>query len=422
MESQNSSFTVSDKILKYAKKAEENVKSEFEKIDEIALYNQAKVLKAFKKFQVSQMHFGKTTGYGYDDAGREVIEKIYSNIFNTEDSLVRIQFVNGTHAIATVLKALLMPNDTLLAISGKPYDTLCDVIGINESSLSLKNYGVKYDQIELLDSGDFDVNKIIDYLSNNKVKVIHIQRSKGYALRKSLYISDIEQVIKEIRKVDKDVIIMVDNCYGEFVEKQEPTDVGADIVCGSLIKNIGGGLCETGGYICGKHDLIKLCAETLTCPGIGKECGATLGQNRNILQGLFMAPSTVKNAMYSAVFAAELLSKFGFEVYPKPNEKRSDIIQAIKLNNEEKLVKFIQGIQSFSPVDSHVVPYAWDMPGYTDKVIMAAGTFIEGASIELSADSPIRPPYVAYMQGGLTYESAKLAICLSIDKMIGEEA
>ncbi len=422
MEGQNSIFTVSDKVLKYAKKAEENVESEFRKIDEIALYNQAKVLKAFKKYQVSQMHFGKTTGYGYDDVGREVIEKIYSNIFNTEDSLVRIQFVNGTHAISTVLKALLMPNDTLLAISGKPYDTLCDVIGINESTLSLKNYGVKYDQIELLDSGDFDVNKIIDYLSNNKVKVIHIQRSRGYALRKSLYISDIEQIIKEIRKVDKDVIIMVDNCYGEFVEKQEPTDVGADIICGSLIKNIGGGLCETGGYICGKHDLIKLCGETLTCPGIGKECGATLGQNRNILQGLFMAPSTVKNAMYSAVFAAELLSKYGFEVYPKSNEKRSDIIQAVKLNNEEKLVKFIQGIQCFSPVDSHVVPSAWDMPGYTDKVIMAAGTFIEGASIELSADSPIRPPYVAYMQGGLTYESAKLAICLSIDKMMGEEA
>ena len=332
MEVQNDIFTISDKILKYAKQAEKNIKEEFEKIDEIAFFNQAKVLKAFKTHQVSGMHFGKTTGYGYDDAGREVIEKIYADVFKTEDSLVRIQFVNGTHAIATVLRALLMPEDELLAISGKPYDTLCDVIGINENKLSLKNYGVKYHQIELLDNGNFDIPKIIEYIKNNKVKVIHIQRSKGYALRKSLYIEDIEEVVTEIRKIDKDVIIMVDNCYGEFVEKQEPTEVGADIVCGSLIKNIGGGLCEMGGYIAGKKDLIKLCSEVLTCPGIGKECGATLGQNRYILQGLFMAPVIVKNAMYSAVFTSELLDSLGFEVYPKSHEKRGDIIQAVKLS------------------------------------------------------------------------------------------
>lgn len=366
------------------------------------------------------MHFGKTTGYGYDDPGREVIEKIYAKIFNTEDSLVRVQFVNGTHALATALKALLMPGDELLAISGKPYDTLCEVIGITDSKLSLKNYGVKYNQIDLTKDGNFNIPVIKDYLKSNKVKLIHIQRSKGYELRKSLYIEDIENVIKAIKEVDSQVIIMVDNCYGEFVEKLEPTDVGADIACGSLIKNIGGGLCETGAYIVGKKDLIKLCAETLTCPGIGKECGATLDQNRNILQGLFISPAITKNALMSAVFASRLLEKLGYEVYPKYDEKRSDIIQAIKLNNEELLVKFIQGIQSASPVDSNVVPYPWDMPGYSDKVIMAAGTFIDGASIELSADSPIREPYVAYMQGGLTYESAKIAICIAVDKMLGE--
>lgn len=367
------------------------------------------------------MHFGKTTGYGYDDPGREVIEKIYAKIFNTEDSLVRVQFVNGTHAIATVLKALLMPGDELLAISGRPYDTLCEVIGITKSELSLKNYGVKYSEISLLEDGNFNKEKIIEYITKTKVKVIHIQRSKGYALRKSLYVEDIKEIIEAIRKVDKEIIVMVDNCYGEFVEKLEPTDVGADVACGSLIKNIGGGLCETGAYIVGRKDLIKLCAETLTCPGIGKECGATLDQNRNILQGLFMAPTIVSNALKSAVFASRLLERLGFEVYPKYDEKRSDIIQAIKLNKEELLVKFIQGIQSASPVDSHVTPYPWDMPGYSDKVIMAAGTFIDGASIELSADSPIRPPYVAYLQGGLTYESAKIAICVAVDKILGEK-
>ncbi len=366
------------------------------------------------------MHFTKTTGYGYDDAGREVIEKIYARIFNAEDSLVRVQFVNGTHAIATVLKALLMPGDELLAISGKPYDTLCEVIGITENKLSLKNYGVKYNQIELTEDGNFDIPKITKYIESNKVKLIHIQRSKGYALRKSLYIDDIKEVIEAIRKIDKTVYIMVDNCYGEFVEKLEPTDVGADIACGSLIKNIGGGLCQTGAYIVGKKDLIDLCAQTLTCPGIGKECGATLDQNRNILQGLFTAPAITKNALKASVFASRLLEILGFEVYPKYNEKRSDIIQAIKLNNEELLVKFIQGIQSASPVDSNVTPYPWNMPGYSDKVIMAAGTFIDGASIELSADSPIREPYVAYMQGGLTYESAKIAICVAVDKMLGD--
>lgn len=412
---------INDKISSLSKKVEEKYKKVFDEVSNVSLYNQAKVLKAFKNAEISQVHFTKTTGYGYDDVGREAIEKIYADIFGTEDSLVRVQFVNGTHTIATALEAMLLPGDRMLAISGRPYDTLCEVIGITENELSLKSYGVLYDEIELKEDGNFDLPKIKKYLESNKVKLIHIQRSKGYALRKALYISDIEEVISLIKSIDKNIIVMVDNCYGEFVETREPTDVGADLACGSLIKNIGGGLCETGGYIVGRKDLINLCAQKLTCPGIGKECGATLGQNRYIIQGLFNAPSVVKCALHAAIFASGIMEELGFEVYPKANENRGDIVQAIKLGNEEKLVKFIQGIQYASPVDSHVTPYPWDMPGYTDKVIMAAGTFIEGASIELSADSPIREPYVAYMQGGLTYESAKLAICQAIQNMIGEE-
>lgn len=411
---------ISKKIETLSKHIEEKYKDAFENVSDIALYNQAKVLKAFKDAEISQVHFSKTTGYGYDDIGREAIEKIYAKIFGTEDSLVRVQFVNGTHTIATALQAMLLPGDKLLAITGKPYDTLCEVIGITENKLSLKSYGVLYDQIDLKEDGNFDLPKIKEYLENNKVKMIHIQRSKGYALRKALYIEDIEEVIKLIKSIDKDIIVMVDNCYGEFVDKREPTDVGADLACGSLIKNIGGGLCETGGYIVGRHDLIELCSEKLTCPGIGKECGATLGQNRYILQGLFNAPTVVKCALHTAILASGIMEELGFEVYPKADEKRGDIVQAIKLGDKEKLIKFIQGIQYASPVDSHVTPYPWDMPGYTDQVIMAAGTFIEGASIELSADSPIRAPYVAYMQGGITYESAKLAVCQAIENMIGE--
>lgn len=421
MDSIEKMFDINENILEKSKQVEEDVKLMYGEIEDIALYNQAKVLKAFKNNKVSTMHMNKTTGYGYNDVGREVIEKIYSDVFHTEDSLVRVQFVNGTHTIATVLQALLMPKDKLLAISGKPYDTLCEVIGITKNKLSLMSYGVEYDEIALKEDGNFDISKIEKYLKENKVKVIHIQRSKGYALRKSLTIDDIEEVIKHIRKIDKDVIIMVDNCYGEFVEKLEPTDVGADVVCGSLIKNPGGGLCETGGYIAGKKDIIDLCAEKLTCPGIGKECGATLDQNRNILQGIFMAPSIVKNAMMSSVFAARMLEDIGYEVYPSAFDKRSDIVQAIKFNDEKKLITFIQQIQEESPIDSHVRPEPWDMPGYDDKVIMAAGTFIDGASIELSADSPIREPYVAYMQGGLTYESAKLAICSAVSKITSED-
>ena len=415
-------FGISEKIAKLESDAEENLAMVYKEVEAISLYNQAKVLKAFKEEKISGVHFGKSTGYGYDDAGRQAIENIYAKVFGAEAALVRIQFVNGTHTIATALKACLMPGDKMLAITGTPYDTLCEVIGIKENSLSLKSYGVEYDEIELKEDGNIDLEKVKEYLEKDKVKLVHIQRSKGYALRKSLSIEDIKEAAQLIKSIDKDIIILVDNCYGEFVDTKEPLAVGADLICGSLIKNPGGALCETGGYIAGRKDLIELCAETLTCPGIGGECGATLGQNKNILQGLFVAPAVVKNAVKSAIFTAYIMENLGFEVYPSAFEKRSDIIQAIKLNDEAKLIKFIQGVQKASPVDSHVVPYPWDMPGYEDKVIMAAGTFVEGASIELSADSPIREPYVAYMQGGITYESAKLAVLIAIDGMLKENS
>lgn len=411
-------FGISKNIEELAIESEEEVKELYSEIEDTCLFNQAKVLNAFRNNNISQMHFGRTTGYGYNDIGREAIEKLYAEIFVAEAALVRVQFVNGTHAIATTLKALLMPGDTLLAITGTPYDTLCEVIGINKSSRSLKSYGIRYEQIDLLENDDIDIQNVCNYLRENKVKVIHIQRSRGYALRNAFTIYKLKEAISKIRKVDKDVIIMVDNCYGEFVEMEEPTQVGADIVCGSLIKNIGGGLCETGGYIVGRKDLIELCGYTLTCPGIGSECGATMGQNRNMLQGLFMAPVVVKNALKSAIFAAILMKKLEFNVFPDPYTKRGDIVESIIFNDKDKMIKFIQGIQKASPVDSNAVPYPWDMPGYDDKVIMAAGTFIEGASIELSADGPIREPYIAYMQGGLTYESAKLAICYAVDNML----
>ena len=414
-------FGINDKISNIANECEINIQEVYNEIDALALYNQAKVLKAFQKNKITQSHFGSTTGYGYGDMGREGLEKVFADIYGTEDALVRIQFVSGTHTIATVLQALLMPGDLMLAVSGKPYDTLCDVIGINESPLSLKNYGVKYDQIDLVDKERFDIDKIKEYLKKNKVKLVHIQRSRGYELRKALYISDIEEVIQVIKKIDKDIIVMVDNCYGEFTEKQEPSDVGADIVCGSLIKNMGGGLAHMGGYIVGKKDLIDLCADKLTCPGVGREGGATLGQNRNMFQGVFMAPTVVKNALKTAVFTAAVMESLGFDTYPGVFDKRSDIVQTVKFNDEESLIKFIQGIQATSPVDSNVLPHPWNMPGYEDKVVMAAGTFIEGATIELSADAPIREPYIAYLQGGLTFESAKLSVLKALQDSIGEE-
>lgn len=417
----NKLFNISDRLNEISESCELKLKDKFKEYENMSYINQGKVLKAFQNNRVSTMHFGSTTGYGYGDIGRELIEKIYAEIFGAEDALVRVQFVSGTHAISTSLFACLKSGDELVYITGDPYDTIHESIGITENSMSLISNGVKYSSIDLKDGNEFDEEKIIDYITKNKVKMIAIQRSKGYAVRKSMRISKIADIIKKIKQVDNDIIIMVDNCYGEFVEELEPTNVGADLCCGSLIKNMGGSLCETGAYIVGKQKYIDLCAQRLTCPGIGKECGATLNQNRNMLHGLFIAPSVVCSALKAMTFAACVLEELGFNAFPRYTEERTDIIQAIEFKEEKELVKFIQGIQKASPVDSHVVPYPWDMPGYTDKVIMAAGTFIEGASIELSADSPIRKPYVAYMQGGITYESAKLAILIATQNMLSEE-
>ena len=411
-------FNISKKILDLEVNAENDLKDMYNEIENISFVNTAKVLKAFKDNKVSTVHLGYTTGYGYDDNGREVIEKIYSNIFKTEDALVRVQFVNGTHAISNVFFANLKSGEELIYVTGTPYDTLHQSIGISDNNQSLIATGVKFNIIDLIDNEKFDINEICKYIKNNKVKMIAIQRSKGYEYRKTISIEQIEQLVQEIRKIDKEVIIMVDNCYGEFVEDKEPTHVGVDVCVGSLIKNIGGSLCETGAYIVGEKRIIENCSERLTCPGIGKECGATLDQNKNILHGLFIAPTVVKDTLKAMVFASYIFEKLGLECMPKYTDKRSDIVQTIKFDDKESLIKFIQGIQTASPIDSHVTPYPWAMPGYEDEVIMAAGTFVQGASIELSADSPIRKPYVAYMQGGITYESAKLAIMIAINNML----
>lgn len=421
MESAYKLFNISEELEQIARKSEEEIKEQFKRLEENALYNQARVLKAFQSVPITMAHFGKSTGYGHGDLGREAIEKLYANIFETEDALVRIQFVSGTHTLATALKALLNYGDEMLAISGRPYDTLCTVIGLEENEMSLISRGVKYSQIDLDDNDNFKCEDIKEYLKNNKVKLIHIQRSRGYAVRKALLISDIENVIKEIRSVDKDVIIFVDNCYGEFTETKEPTAVGADICCGSLIKNAGAGLCEMGGYVVGKEKLIEKVTQELYCPGLDKDHGSTLGQNQNIIQGLFMAPTVVESALKAMTFASKLLENLGYNVFPTSTDIRSDIVQIINFGDKDKLIKFIQGIQYASPVDSNVIPMPWNMAGYADEVIMAAGTFMEGASIELSADSPMREPYAAYMQGGLSYESAKLAILIATQKMLGDK-
>lgn len=411
---------ISKEVLKLSKEADEKLKNIYEDLENIALVNSAKVLNAFKNNKVSTVHLGYTTGYGYDDVGRDVIEKVYSDVFKAQDALVRIQFVNGTHAISNVFFANLKTSDELVYITGMPYDTLHTSIGITKevNQQSLIATGVKFNVIDLLNESDFDVDKITKYLKENKVKMIAIQRSKGYAFRKTISINDIENIVKKIRAIDKDVIIMIDNCYGEFTEEREPIEVGADVCVGSLIKNIGGGLCNTGAYIVGRKDIITNCSQRLTCPGIGKECGATLDQNRNMLQGLFIAPNVVKDTLKAMIFSAYILEKLDFECMPKYSEIRSDIVQTIKFGNAKNMIKFIQGIQYASPIDSFVTAVPWEMPGYEDKVIMAAGNFVQGASIELSADSPIREPYVAYMQGGITFPSAKLAIMIAVSNML----
>lgn len=398
-----------EKIIKLVNYSEKELDKEFKKIDEICEYNSLKVLNAFWNNKLSEAHFSQTTGYGYDDIGRDVIEKIYAEIFGAEDALVRSQFISGSHALTVALFAYLRPGDTMLSISGLPYDTLHEVIGIVPNDSSLKSFGVNYEQIDLIND-DFDYEKIEERLNKSKIKLIEIQRSKGYSTRKSISNSKIKKVVDLIRNYDKDVIIMVDNCYCEFVDKVSPIEMGADIIVGSLIKNLGGGIAPNGAYIVGKKRLVDLAGERLTLPGEGREVGPTLGINKQILEGLFFSPSVVASALKTAVLASKVLEELGYKVEPRYNDERVDIVQNIEFGNEEDLVKYCQGIQMASPVDSFAIPMPWNMPGYEDKVIMAAGTFTQGSSIELSCDGPIRKPYIAYMQGSLTYEYGKIAI------------
>lgn len=400
-------FGIKQDVIDLSRKVEEDLRPIFNETERIAEYNSLKVLMAFQKYNLSEMHFNGTTGYGYGDIGRDTIEKIFADIFKAEDSLVRTQFISGTHAISTALFGILRPGDTLISISGKPYDTLDEVIGIEKNSSSLISHGVKYEQIELVDD-DFDYERIEQRLKESKVKLIEIQRSRGYSLRKTIDLEKAQKVIKLIKNISKDTVVMIDNCYCEFVGEKEPTEVGADIVVGSLIKNLGGGIAPNGAYIVGRKDLVELAAERLTAPGLGKEVGPSLGINKQILQGLFFAPQVVASSIKTAIFASKMLEELGYTVEPKYNDKRSDIVQTIEFNDKEKLIKFCQGIQAASPIDSSSVPEPWDMPGYTDQVIMAAGAFTQGSSIELSCDAPIRPPYTAFLQGGLTYEYGKI--------------
>ncbi len=410
---------IDNKIIEIFKKSEDEIDKELKEIDNLCYFYSNKVLSAFRNNNISEVHFNSSTGYGYNDIGREAIEKVFSEVLGGEDSLVRSQFISGSHALTVTLFALLRPNDTLLSITGKPYDTLDEVIGIVDNPSSLKSFGVNYEQIDLIDN-DFDYKSIEEKLNEKKIKVIEIQRSKGYSTRKSLTLDKIDKVIEFIRKIDKDVIIMIDNCYCEFVEYKSPLEIDnpADIIVGSLIKNLGGGISPNGAYVSGKKKLIDLVADRLTVPGEGREVGPTLGINRLILQGLFMAPSVVSSSLKTAILTSKVLDSLGYEVEPKYNEKRADIVQNIIFHDSDKLIKYCQGIQTGSPIDSNVTPIPWDMPGYVDKVIMAAGTFTQGSSIEISCDGPIRDPYIAYQQGGLTYEYGKIAVMYAVSNIL----
>lgn len=409
-------FGIDEDLEKLANDVEEELKEEFKKVDERCVRNSLKVLKAFQNNKIAEVHFNSTTGYGYGDIGRDTIEKVFAEVLDAEDALVRTQFISGTHALTVALFAMLRPGDTMLSICGKPYDTLDSIIGIEPNNSSLMSYNIKYEQIDLI-GNEFDVESIVQRLSKKDVKLIEIQRSRGYALRNSITIDKIENIIKEIRKVNDEVIIMIDNCYGEFVDDVEPIKLGADLMVGSLIKNLGGGIAPNGAYIAGKKELVELAAERLTAPGQGKEVGPTLGINKNILQGLYMAPHVVSSSVKTALFTSLMLEKLGYKVNPRYCDKRSDIVQTIEFGNPEDLIKYCQGIQMGSAVDSNSIPEPWDMPGYTDKVIMAAGAFTMGSSIELSCDAPIRHPYIAFQQGGLTYEYGKLGVLKAIQNM-----
>lgn len=410
-------FNIDEKILNASDKALEKAKDQFKIIDEITEYNQQKVLSAFIKHGVSESHFASTTGYGYGDRGRETLDKIWADVFGAEDALVRHNFTCGTHTLSTALFGVLRPGDKMLAVTGTPYDTIHSVIGLSGEGMgSLKDFGILYDEVKLK-NGRLDY-EAIEKAIDDSVTMIYIQRSRGYELRPSLLISEIEKVVKLAKSKNPNVIVMVDNCYGEFVQKLEPCDVGADLIAGSLIKNAGGGMARTGGYIAGRKDLVEKCAYRLTTPGLGKEVGATLGMNRELYMGLFYAPHTVGEALKSAVYISALYSGFGFDTTPAYDAERGDIVQSLGLGNEERLVAFCKGVQSGSPIDSFLSPEPWDMPGYDSKVVMAAGAFTMGSSIELSADAPIREPYYAWIQGGLTFHSAKLCALLAAQKML----
>ena len=408
---------VSDQVLRFGQEVLEGLTDQFRHIDQVAEFNQAKVIAAMQKNRVNATHFNLSTGYGYDDEGRDNLERVYADCFGAEAALVRPQITCGTHALALALGANLLPGDELLSPVGGPYDTLEEVIGIRPSPCSLKEYGVSYRQVDLLPGGGFDYDGIRAAI-NEKTKLITIQRSKGYATRPSYSVEEIGKLIAFCKECKPDVLCMVDNCYGEFVETREPTNVGADMVVGSLIKNLGGGLAPTGGYICGRKECIERCAYRLSAPGLGREVGANLGLLTSFYQGLFLAPTVVSSAVRGAVFAAACYEKLGFRVVPGSGEIRRDIIQAVELGSRGAMVAFCKGIQSAAPVDSYVTPEPWAMPGYESEVIMAAGAFVQGASIELSADGPIRPPYAVYFQGGLTWFHAKLGILMSIQKLL----
>ncbi len=408
---------IMNNILKLIEEFESNNQEKFKELDDISFLNSKKVLTSFRENNVNALDFCGTNGYGYDDIGRDKIERIFADVLGGEDALVRPQLISGTHALTVCFFGLLRPGDTLLSINGKPYDTLDEVIGLRENPSSLKAFQVKYDQIALVNN-DFDYNKIATYLKTNSVKVIEIQRSVGYANRDTIDIEKIAKVCKLIKEVSPKTIIMVDNCYCEFVSTKEPLNVGADIMVGSLIKNLGAGIASTGAYIVGRKDLVSLCAERLTAPGEGKDIGPSLGLNRSFLQGLYQAPSAVKSSLKTGMLASFILEKLGYEVHPRYNEKRSDIVTRVIFNNPDLLIKFVQGIQSASAIDSNVLPIPVATPGYDDEIIMASGSFTQGSSIEISCDGPIRSPYIAYLQGGITYDYGKLAIIKAIENIL----
>ena len=413
------SFDIRSDVIRETRKIEEELQPLFLDIDTVREYNSLKVLDAMRRARLSDTHFAWNTGYGYNDSGREKTEEIFSNIFKSEDSIVRPTIVNGTHALTLCLQGILKSGFELISISSKPYDTLDKVIGISDSYHSLISQGVVYTQIDLLENGDFDYVEIEKAVkSSNSRKMVYIQRSKGYSRRKSILIGDIEKVVKFVKNIDSEIIVMVDNCYGEFIETREPIEAGADIMAGSLIKNPGGGLAIAGGYICGNKELVDIVADRMTSPGIGKECGLTFGTTRTLLQGLFLAPMIVSNAKKGAVFCAKLFENYGYDTFPKFSDQRSDIIQSVGLNSKEEIISFCRGIQKAAPVDSFVTPEPWAMPGYDSEVIMAAGAFIQGSSIELSADAPIKEPFTVYFQGGLTYEHSKIGAQIALSEIL----